>query len=113
MDVGESLTRAGYTVHTFGSCAAAAEWLAVNPDPSIAVVDVELLDGRCDDIAAELTDRNVPFVVHSARSELHLPEDQAFAAGTWLSKPTDTATLMATIRDVASFALPVRERPPS
>ncbi|MGV1873745.1 response regulator [Agrobacterium rosae] len=77
--------RAG-CVKSIASCAEALEWLADNT-PDVAVIDIFLRDGECVEVADILVDRNVPFVVHSARSEASHDTHRVFENGIWITKP--------------------------
>jgi CheY-like chemotaxis protein len=102
MDVAQCLEEEGYAVHTLASRAGAAQWLGENPTPTVAVLDVSLADGNCDDIATALAKRGVPFVVHSAGMKPTSSLEAAFAAGIWLSKPSTTEALIEAVRQAVS-----------
>src|SRR4051812_19241315 len=100
MDVEASLKAEGFAVACLDSCAAAADWLRSNPPPSVAILDVELRDGPCHEVAQRLIDLEVPFVVHSA-IPTSLTQDGPFAAGVWLPKPSSTGELMETVQEIS------------
>jgi DNA-binding NtrC family response regulator len=61
----DTLEGAGYTVAgPFGTRSETLNWLEGNT-PDLALLDVKLKDGSSDDIARELVQRGVPFVVQS------------------------------------------------
>jgi DNA-binding NtrC family response regulator len=86
MNLEDDLQRAGYgTAGPFGTCAAALDWMSGNT-PDLAILDTLLKDGSCRTIAAELTRRDVPFVICSGTLQAHASEAE-FAGATWISKP--------------------------
>jgi DNA-binding response OmpR family regulator len=96
MDVEQTLTTEGFSVVSFGSCAAGLHWLEAHT-PAFAVLDIELSDGECDTVAEILAAREIPFIVHSgAPTEADLWP--AFSAGHWLPKPAASGELTALIR---------------
>lgn len=96
LDIEGTLKDEGYAVVVLSTCAAARDWLAGNT-PAIAVIDVRLKDGPCNDVAMLLTARGVPFVVHSTSliggSEAHAD----FSAGVWLDKPSLATDMIVSI----------------
>ena len=48
------------------SCAGALHWLE-NNTPDVAIIDIFLRDGECDEVAEILVKRGVPLIIHSAR----------------------------------------------
>ncbi|MGV1848176.1 MULTISPECIES: response regulator [unclassified Rhizobium] len=93
MDVERTLldAQAGEVV-CLTSCSDALQWLAERT-PDVAVIDIFLRDGECCKAAEILTQRRVPFVVHSARRRVSSPHHLVFLRGTWLSKPVRPAEL--------------------
>ena len=74
MLIEDELARAGFEViGPFATCAAASRWLA-SDTPDIAVLDHELRDGPCTDVASELCRRGVPFVVLTGSNPADLPD---------------------------------------
>jgi DNA-binding response OmpR family regulator len=90
----DELQDAGYQVAgPFTTCAAALEWLQTTT-PDMAVLDAALRDGPCREIALELGNRAVPFLIYSgygADREL-LSE---FHHLTWIEKPVPPSALVA------------------
>lgn len=85
LDHEQHVGRAGFTqVRIFSSCFAAHKWLQSNT-PSAALLDVQLRDGPCSDVATLLRNKGVPFVVCSGSSKEDA--DPAFRPGIWVSKP--------------------------
>jgi DNA-binding response OmpR family regulator len=85
------LKDAGYRVAgPFVTCSAASSWLRAQT-PDLAVLDTRLQDGSCQDLARELRDRGVPFVVYSGAIDDHLPE---LAGAAWVSKPSSGQDLL-------------------
>lgn len=63
IDFEYALRDGGYSpVGSFSTCAAAMKWLQTEA-PDVAVIDVMLTDTPCNELAAELTRRDVPFIV--------------------------------------------------
>jgi DNA-binding response OmpR family regulator len=93
MDVEYALQNAGFDVHIRSSCSAAEEWLSQN-NPQIAVIDITLQDGPCHGIAQILTQRQVPFLVHSG-DNASLDQGTPFEAGHWLSKPSSSDQIVS------------------
>ncbi|MES0006086.1 response regulator [Mesorhizobium sp. M0062] len=87
LDVEDTLCDAGFNVlAVLPSCSQALEWLQSN-SPDVAVLDIELNDGSCEDIARLLYGRDIPFVVHSGSAFDPRYHDRIFQKGTWVSKP--------------------------
>jgi DNA-binding response OmpR family regulator len=61
-------------------------WLSEHT-PDIAVVDPHLRDGMCIEVIQVLTDRKVPFVVHSGERPEDAEEEHRFHKGHWVAKP--------------------------
>ena len=86
IDLEDSLREAGYAVAgSFSTCAAATKWLETEA-PDLAVLDVVLSDGPCNELAAELSRRDVPFVVFSSKRQSRNTYEE-FAHATWIEKP--------------------------
>ena len=65
----DELQDAGYEVAgPFTTCAAALEWLQT-ATPDAAILDAALKDGPCREIALELSNRAVPFLIYSGYEE--------------------------------------------
>lgn len=84
------------SVTTIASCAAALKWLAKNT-PDVAIIDIFLLDGECIEIAEILIERDVPFVVHSARRKVTHDSHRIFLRGIWIPKPAVPNDLVQTV----------------
>ncbi len=97
IDVADMLARQGYDVVTLGSCADALDWLSRNPAPDLAVIDVKLVDGSCDEAAAILKERGVPFLVHAGMLEGETP-GEPFTAGILVPKPSTHTALLAAVQ---------------
>ncbi|RUY98562.1 response regulator [Mesorhizobium sp. M7A.F.Ca.CA.001.12.2.1] len=81
---------------TLSTCAAALEWLTVHtPDP--AILDIQLRDNDCAEVAKALHKRQVPFVIHSDM----LPDDYShssiFLNGKWVTKPSAPEDLIEAV----------------
>ncbi|MEO9229777.1 MAG: response regulator [Devosia sp.] len=96
IDIESMLTDEGYQVVTFATCSEALIWLREH-SPAIAIVDVRLRDGACNPVARLLTERRIPFVVHSAALVGGFASDPEFAAGVWLNKPSADGEMLVSI----------------
>jgi two-component SAPR family response regulator len=75
------------SVASITSCSDALKWLAENT-PDIAIIDIFLRDGECTEVADILVERDVPFIVHSARRKVSHDDHRIFLKGTWIPKPS-------------------------
>jgi DNA-binding response OmpR family regulator len=95
-DLADALDAAGYRIAgPVNSSAEALAWLRTNV-PDIAVLDVMLKDGSCTEIARELRNRGIPFIVYSGRRQNDAAPE--FQDVEWLEKPAahkDLLTLMS------------------
>jgi DNA-binding response OmpR family regulator len=66
--------------------------------PHIAIVDPHLRDGMCIEVIQTLTERKVPFVVHSGERPEDAEEDHGFHNGHWVAKPSEPEALVAAIK---------------
>jgi DNA-binding response OmpR family regulator len=98
MDVEQTLFKAGLGPATsLASCASALNWLESNT-PDVAVIDIFLKDGECDEVAEILVKRGVPIVIHSARRVVAGDSHRVFLSGTWVCKPSDPNQLARAVR---------------
>jgi DNA-binding response OmpR family regulator len=98
LDVEDILQSAGFRdVVTISSRADAQQWLSENT-PDIAVIDPHLRDGMCIEVIQTLTERNVPFVVHSGERPEDAEEEHGFHKGHWVAKPSRPEALVAAIK---------------
>lgn len=94
----EMLTALGFFVGgTFCRCSDTQEWLE-SESPDVAVIDAEVQDGRCSEIAAMLCARGVPFVVYSTMPIIELGSEGALSHGTFLKKPSSQKKVLAAVR---------------
>jgi DNA-binding response OmpR family regulator len=98
LDIAGQLQNAGFAIaETLSTCAAALEWLSVHT-PDLAILDIQLRDGDCEEVAKTLYERKVPFVVHSGM----LPDDDShssiFLQGKWVTKPSAPEDLTKAVR---------------
>lgn len=101
MDVEMTLGDAGFGVCTVVSCAEANAWLDRNR-PDVAIIDIELRDGRCTGVVARLVAANIPFIVHSGDpSTMHA--GTPFSNGIWLGKPSGSDALVTLLRTAVGF----------
>jgi DNA-binding NtrC family response regulator len=91
------LIDAGYeVVGPFESCAEASAWLA-DETPDMAILDVQLKDGPCTDLATELQKRGVKFAVFSGGKQLDGPA--SFPLVPWFEKPSELSKIIASFTD--------------
>jgi DNA-binding response OmpR family regulator len=101
MALEDDLTNAGYTVAgPFSTCSDALPWLSTQT-PDLAVLDIMLKDGPCKDLAAELTRRDVPFVVYSASSQ-HRNTLTEFMNAIWIEKPATGRMVLQALAQLQS-----------
>ena len=103
LDLSDALARAGYRV--IGPVATAAQALRrlEEEQPTLAVIDVLLKDGRCSALARGLRARGVPFLVHSVcRRDQRLTVD--FQGVPWLSKPALPTDVIASLDELVPAA---------
>lgn len=100
IDVEQTLRDAGFDVSVAATCADAAEWLEVCR-PEVVIIDIVLRDGPCHQVAKQLVQDNIPFVVHSG-DILDAHAGTPFEYGVWLSKPSMPGDLIAAIRQATS-----------
>ena len=92
----------GYEVAgPFPTCRLASEWLAAHT-PDLAILDVELRDGPCTDVAIELARRGVETVVFSGLPRRLVPE--AFPSSAWFEKPAQLKDLLGRLGNGRSGA---------
>jgi DNA-binding response OmpR family regulator len=96
LDIELTLTEAGFSVIWFTTCSAGLGWLRQNA-LDVAIIDMRLQDGASNPVAALLTERGIPFVVHSGADILDANSDPEFATGFWLSKPSRSEDLVAAV----------------
>jgi DNA-binding response OmpR family regulator len=91
MMIEDELVDAGYDVAgPFATCSGAFSWLSTNT-PDVAVLDTQLQDGSCRDVAVELRRRGIPFAVYSGATDTHMTE---LAGVPWVAKPALGKTLL-------------------
>jgi DNA-binding response OmpR family regulator len=98
MDLEATFDKAGFGIVTFLSCSDADTWLAIHR-PAIAIVDVQLRDGSCHDVASKLHGNGIPFIVHSGERASDFKETM-FARGTWVGKPSTSSDLVEIARQL-------------
>ena len=97
MMLAEELVEAGFGVSgPYASCAAAIASLDMQP-PRAAILDIELIDGACVELARELKSRQIPFVVLTGHA-LSSPHHEAFSGVLWLTKPFGHEEIIGTVR---------------
>jgi DNA-binding response OmpR family regulator len=91
------LREAGFEVAgPFGSCATALAWLG-SDTPDAAILDIELSDGPCVQVACILKERRVPFLVLTGHA-FDASHDEVFSGVPWLQKPMAEEDMLETLR---------------
>ena len=95
----DDLCEAGYRIAgPFTTCAAALAWLD-QARPDAAILDTELADGTCRDVARVLARRAVPIVIYSGhRRDKDLLAE--FDTAVWIEKPAPSFDLIAACRQL-------------
>lgn len=88
----------GFTIGgAFCTAGDAKRWL-VDHEPDVAVIDAEVQDGDCIELARRLNARGVPFVVYSTVTPVGKPVHPMLTTGAFLKKPANQAALLASIK---------------
>ena len=104
MDTEELLQNAGFdVVGVLSSCGEALTWLE-SKQADLAVLDINLRDGDCTDIAQILANRNIPFIVHSGSLKNSANHHPIFLKGHWVTKPALPADLIAAVESSLAMA---------
>lgn len=83
----DEFTDAGYeVVGPFATCAAAVESLKLRT-PAVAVLDTVLKDGSCVELARQLRQIGIPFVIYSGK-EKRFESAPEFDGAPWVIKPS-------------------------
>jgi DNA-binding response OmpR family regulator len=91
------LEDAGYSVvGPIINSADALAWLRTHT-PQIAILDYSLKDGACTELAAKLSQRQIPFLVYSGHPR-RPDTDRAFAAAPWIMKPCTREEILSTVQ---------------
>ncbi|MEO9229756.1 MAG: response regulator [Devosia sp.] len=104
LNIESTLESVGYEVVSFATCAEALNWLHLN-SPSVAILDLHLRDGPSNAVSLLLTERRIPFVVHSGTSGSAASAPD-FSAGTWLNKPSSGHDMLASISNALGATVP-------
>lgn len=90
----------GFTVGgAFCTAGDAKRWL-VDHQPDVAVIDAEVQDGDCIELARKLDARRVPFVVYSTVTPVGKPAHALLTTSAFLKKPANQAALRASVKGV-------------
>lgn len=103
LDMEQILQDAGFRVEARTSCADAISWLTSHT-PSVAVLDFQLRDGNCTDIALILQDRDIPIVFCTGADPGDIPA--AFDQVIWLPKPFGERQFLNAVRQGLSIGDP-------
>ena len=99
LDIEGLLQKAGFEeVVALASCAAAAAWLG-DQTPDLAVIETRLRDGFSGPIAEILSERGIPFIVHSADADCAGNYSQMSHHFKWITKPCDPDEFLAAVED--------------
>jgi DNA-binding response OmpR family regulator len=101
LSVEDALQEVGFSPQTCVTCMGAEAWLASNT-PVVAILDMSLSDGYFIAVAQALSDRRVPFIVHSGHEISGNNHDPIFDKGVWIAKPAlphDVATVPRALAD--------------
>ncbi|KQR77554.1 response regulator [Rhizobium sp. Leaf341] len=94
LDIEDTLERAGFgRITLLHTCRDALHFLA-QERPDVALIDVQLQDGVCNEVAEHLAAANVPFVVYSGLEEAAEELGESFRRGRWLLKPASAKDLV-------------------
>jgi DNA-binding response OmpR family regulator len=97
----DALTDAGFRVAgPFAYCARALEWLRDNT-PDAALLDVELADGSCTEVARTLHQRGVPLVFFSGGAVYDVEIRTLVPDAHWFEKPADYREVMRALNGLA------------
>ncbi|MGK9052082.1 response regulator [Neorhizobium sp. CSC1952] len=95
----ELLAQAGFdSISTYSSCVAATEWLQQHT-PELAVMETRLRDGACDEIAAILAKRGVPYIVHSVERDIGGRHPQMDSKCKWVDKPCNPDEFIRAVKE--------------
>ncbi|MXQ10948.1 response regulator [Microvirga makkahensis] len=92
MSVEAYLEEVGFDVQAVASIAQAREWLADNT-PEFVILDFMLKDGPATELAEELHQRSIPFVVYSGYPR-HMGVPSELDDVPWLEKPMKREELL-------------------
>ena len=108
LDIQDELESAGHSVAgPFPTSAEAMRWLKTKT-PNIAVLDIQLRDGACVELARELMRLEVPFAVYSGEFQsATLPE---FKGAKWIEKPARPQSLLKAVAELTRTPKPDRLR---
>lgn len=99
LDVESSLQEAGFNTSCMTSIRDTRHWLEGHT-PAVAIVDIELADGSCEEVVERLHALQVPFIVHSGDPK-SMHAETVFRMGQWLSKPADIAEIASLARQLS------------
>ena len=111
MDLSDALAQASYRVLGPADTTAAALRLLEQVTPNLAVLDVQLKDGRCTQLIRELRARKVPILVHSgSRQDQRLNGDVRGAP--WLTKPAVSWDVIAALDELSHSSAAIARAEP-
>ena len=103
MSLEDEFEAAGYKIAgAFATCKRALAWLE-GETPAVAVLDTTLGDETCKDVALELNQRGIPFVVYSGNLE-HQNTVEELSRAIWIEKPSPAADLLAAVEAIRGSA---------
>lgn len=96
LDLQMALEAAGAEICGIASSRAEALAILEQTDPDLVLLDVELSDGACMDVAERLIERGVPFLIVTGFDEPG-KAPPPFARSPWLLKPVNEADLVSAV----------------
>ena len=97
LDLEGTLLDAGFEIAgNIPTCAAALKWLQAH-SADVAILDVNLLDGSCNEVAQCLVAAGIPFLVFSGSVPDSDVLDPALLMGGWLGKPAPSENIVAAV----------------
>jgi DNA-binding NtrC family response regulator len=95
----ELLRQAGFRhIATYSSCRDAMRWLEEG-NPEFAVLETRLRDGGSEKIAETLSERGIPFVIHSVESETPDGHPEMEMRHRWIEKPCCPEDFIQAVND--------------
>jgi DNA-binding response OmpR family regulator len=102
-DLCDTIEEAGYEVEGPHAGTISAMLACQRERPDLALLDVELVDGRSLELAQLLIDDNVPVILHAEPEDTHALAAR-FPRATTLEKPCPPATLLDVVSRVLTPA---------
>jgi DNA-binding response OmpR family regulator len=108
--VGQTLKSLGFSVGgTFSKVREVLDWLGTFT-PDVAIIDVEVLDGDCEQVADLLYARAVPYVVYSTMVSRSHHTDPILRRGVFLAKPSAPPRILTAVQEALNKRRPGLKR---